>query len=135
MVCIYCGSRTNVTNSRAQKRQGTTWRRRVCRQCGAIFTTIEQADLRAGFRVRKNSGELVPFNRNMLFLSIAKALGHRRDAVEAADALMVEITAQLVKNNSGAVIELSNIIQTTLSVLGDFDMPAGVQYAAYHSSA
>src|SRR5579872_3157022 len=44
MNCIYCGGRTEVTNSRRQKRNNQVWRRRQCLKCKTVVTTQETID-------------------------------------------------------------------------------------------
>lgn len=132
MVCIYCSSKTHVTNSRAQKRLGGTWRRRACENCNAIFTTIETADLTASLRVRHADGSLWPFERDMLLVSIVQSLGHRSDAVTAAGALTSTITANLLKAADGALIDRTSIVDEVVLALRRFDPVAATYYAAYH---
>jgi len=133
MVCIYCGGSTFVTNSREQKRQGHVWRRRTCKTCNSIFTTVESADLFASLRVKHPATRHIePFSRDRLFLSLIQALGHRSDVVEAADALTATTIAQLVKSHSGASIEVSAIRSVAHTALLRFDKVAAISYAAYH---
>ncbi len=133
MVCIYCGGATHVTNSREQKRVGHTWRRRACKACNALFTTIESADLSVSLLVRRSAPHHVePFSRDVLFLSLVQALGHRSDAIEAASAIAVTTTAQFLKSHPGASIEVSAIRATAHTALLRFDKVAAISYAAYH---
>ena len=133
MVCIYCGGRTHVTNSREQKRVEHIWRRRACGKCQAIFTTIESADLSASLRVNHpTTGQMEPFSRNKLFMSLVRALGHRSDALESADALTATSIAQLLKVRPGASIEVSAIRAHAHTALARFDKVAAISYAAYH---
>jgi len=132
MVCVYCNGKTKVTNSRPQKRLGQTWRRHVCSLCGAIFTTVEAPDLSGSLRFVARDGTLLPFERDVLFVSITQALGHRTDAVAAAGALTATITARLLKTAQSsriARIELISMVETTLK---HFDKASAVQYLAYH---
>lgn len=134
MVCIYCGAKTRVTNSRAQKRLGGTWRRRLCEHCKAVFTTIEAPDLTASLRVRLTDGSLRPFERDLLFMSIVQSLGHRSDAVSAATALTDTVTTKALKAAQGAVLDRSSIISLTLATLKHFDDISAMYYAAYHKT-
>jgi len=77
-------------------------------------------------------GTLLPFERDVLFVSITQALGHRTDAVAAAGALTATITARLLKTaQSGRIarMELISMVETTLK---HFDTASAVQYMAYH---
>lgn len=133
MVCIYCSGKTTVTNSRPQKRLGQTWRRRQCENCGAIFSTIEAADLAASVRVLSPDGALRPFERDKLYMSVASALGHRRDAVAASTALVATITAKLLASTQSALLKRETIFSVTATTLEAFDTVSGVQYRAYHN--
>ncbi len=132
MVCIYCSSKTQVTNSRPQKRLGRTWRRRECSQCGAVFTSIEAPDLAASLRVRLPNGKLAPFERDKLFMSVVQALGHRTDAVSASTALIDTITANVLQTAQEASVELESIKIHTAAVLEAFDTVGATYYRAYH---
>ena len=136
MVCIYCGGKTQVTNSRHQKRLNHNWRRRECYACRAIFTTIESADYGSSLVVRgQEAGKHAPprpFSRDKLFVSVLRAVGHREGPVEDASALTATITAKLLHSTSEAAISPSDIIGAALDTLKHFDTAAYVQYQAYH---
>ena len=132
MVCMYCGGKTVVTNSRPQKRLRQTWRRRECTVCGAIFSTLEVADLASSLRVRSANGALQPFERDKLYVSIVAALGHRRDAVAASTAITATIIAKILKTAHEACVTQETIRGTTASTLEAFDTAGAVQYRAYH---
>ena len=132
MVCVYCNGKTKVTNSRPQKRLGQTWRRHSCTVCGAIFSTVEAPDLSGSLRYVTRDGTLLPFERDILFVSIAQALGHRRDAIAAAGALTATITAQLLKTAQSGRITRTELVSKVISTLSRFDTASAVQYRAYH---
>lgn len=132
MVCVYCNGKTKVTNSRPQKRLGQTWRRHICTACGAIFSTIEVPDLRGSLRFVARDGTLLAFDRDVLFVSIAQALGHRRDAITAAGALTATITAKLLKTAQSGLITRTDLVSMVESTLSHFDKASAVQYHAYH---
>ncbi len=133
MVCIYCGNKTQVTNSRPQKRLNRTWRRRECLSCGAVFSTSESADYESSIVVRADHARPQPFSRDKLFASILQAVGHRKTAVADAGALTDTIIAQLLRSTAQAAISPSAIILATFTVLERFDGVAAVQYQAYHT--
>jgi transcriptional regulator NrdR family protein len=81
--------------------------------------------------VRHNASRQ-PFDRDTLYVSVYKALGHRKDAGNAASALTATIIAKVRTKASGAVIERNLIVTTALEVLANFDTVAAVQYGAYH---
>ena len=134
MVCVYCGGATQVTNSRPQRRLNQVWRRRACTRCGAVFTTNEAADLSSSLVVRGNAGTVRPFSRDLLFVSILRAVGHRATPVDDAGALTATITGKLLHSTKTAAITRGDIIDTALQALKHFDHAAAVQYAAYHQT-
>ena len=134
MVCLYCGSATRVANSRPQKRLHQTWRRRTCTKCGAIFTTNEAVDLSTSIVVRRPRGQLSPFSRDKLFISIYRAVGHRKQPTADAGALTATATAKLLHGAQTASVDPLDITKVTLQVLRRFDNAAAVQYAAYHKA-
>lgn len=134
MVCIYCGGKTQVTNSRPQKRLNRTWRRRECSNCHALFTTEEAVELSSSLVVRPSSGSLQPFSRDKLFVSLLRALGHRETALEDAGALTATTIAKLLHGETQAVIDPADIVTVAHAALSRFDTAAAVQYRAYHKN-
>lgn len=134
MVCIYCGGKTHVTNSRLQKRLNRTWRRRECMDCHAIFTTEEAAELSTSLSVRSNDGKIQPFSRDKLFASVLQAVGHRKTHVEDAGALTDTIIAKLLHSTTQAAVRPAEIIIIATETLSRFDTAASVQYQAYHQA-
>lgn len=132
MDCIYCLSGTQVLNSRPKLRLNQVWRRRKCIKCANIFTTVEAADLRSSVMVASSKGDIRPFDRDRLFVSILKACGHRSSAIEDAGALSDTVITKLASAFQKAQVEASDITQVTHKVLANFDKSAAVQYAAYH---
>jgi len=132
MVCIYCSGATRVANSRPQKRLMQVWRRRHCKSCGAIFTTTEAIELGTSLVVRRTNGAVAPFNRDKLFMSIMRAVGHRQTPLEDASALTATIIAKLRRSTTQAAVGPSDIVTVALATLKHFDTAAAVQYGAYH---
>lgn len=132
MVCIYCGGKLSVKNSRSQKLRNQTWRRRKCKDCQALFTSIEFIDLGGAISVKRTTDELQAFSRNKLFVSIYDSCRHRSHAAEDADSLTDTIIAQLLKELHSSLLSVETIIDTTTAVLRRFDEAAAVQYAAFH---
>jgi transcriptional regulator NrdR family protein len=137
MVCIYCGHETEVVNSRKRGRLPSVWRRRVCKQCVAQFTTLEQPDYTTALLV-EDAGykNLKPFSRDQLFLSIYKSLGHRSDALKSSTALTETIIGKLLNKKlvKNGVIDSENIAKTSYDILKRFDKTAATFYRAYHKS-
>jgi len=136
MVCIYCSSKTQVANSRHQKRVNHNWRRRECLSCHAVFTTIERTDYKTSLVVKQSDAAghhlVVPFSRDALFVSILKAVGHRQTAIDDAGALTATIIAKLLGSTTDAAIRTDDIASRVLETLRLFDTAAATQYEAYH---
>jgi transcriptional regulator NrdR family protein len=119
MVCIYCGGGLAVSNSRPQLTRNQTWRRRLCKACGAVYTSIEAIDLsqalivqESGQNSRKRDGDgsitesgslstdtnLQPFDRDRLFISIYESLRHRPTAAQDARGLADTVTAHIMRD-------------------------------------
>lgn len=131
MVCIYCAGKTSVTNSRAQKRNNSTWRRRACDDCGATVTTIERTDLETAVTVVDKKASR-PFSRDKLLISIFESCKHRKTAQKDASSLTDTILGRLYPLISAGAISKDDIRETTGRVLARFDEAAGVHYRAYH---
>jgi transcriptional regulator NrdR family protein len=132
MTCPYCGGKTEVTNSRHQKRINQVWRRRHCYDCGATFTTHESTSYEDSWRVRGSDGSLIPFLRYRLFLSLHKSLEHRENSVEDAGGLMQTILSLLNHRSDTGLLEPEDITLTVHEVLKNFDNAAATHYAAFH---
>ena len=134
MKCLYCGQKTQVVNSRGQKKTNAVWRRRQCLECRSIVTSTEQLDLSKAIRVEKASSVLESFKRDVLFISIYDCLKHRKDAAEAATELIRTTISKLLPHCQHGILKRADIVRVTQEVLRHFDRSAGVQYAAYHPS-
>lgn len=131
MVCLYCGSKTEVTNSRSQKRRNQTWRRRHCLSCDITLTSIEAYDLSQSIVVCDTPRRTIPFSRDKLFLSLLASLGHRPNPLTDAAALCDTVIAAVVSARRVS-IEPTSIITFASHALKQFDTPAYVHYAANH---
>lgn len=132
MICIFCAAQTRVSNSRPQKKLCRTWRRRSCIACGAVFTTLEVVDYETSWTVTAADGNIQPFLRDKLYISIVQSLGHRTDATSAATALTATIMVKLQKHAYNGSIQRSVLISEAKQVLRRFDAASAVHYAAYH---
>jgi transcriptional repressor NrdR len=131
MVCVHCGGQTAVTNSRRQQRRNQIWRRRRCSACGAVFTTIEQADHSAVWLVSINK-TLQPFSRDKLLFSLHQSCRHRQHPVEDAAALADTIIRKLQSQVSDGTLDSRAIARITQVTLNRFDRVASVHYQAFH---
>lgn len=132
MVCVYCGSPTQVVNSRAQRRGNGVWRRRRCTVCAHVFTTEEHPDLSQSFMVEDTHGALSPFQRDKLFISLYEACKHREDALQAATSLTETIMGKVLKKRLRGSIAAPELARTAYAVLHAFDRTAATVYSAYH---
>ena len=131
MLCPYCNGKTEVVNSRHKHSTNQVWRRRSCRECLAVFTSFEVADLKNTLAI-ENKGSLSPFDADRLFISIYNCMRHRKVAHQDARALYETILNKLLTTSNDATISRDTVVNTSISVLRRFDQAASVQYAAYH---
>lgn len=133
MVCVQCQQKTQVINSRPQRRTNQQWRRRQCTSCNAVFSTIEAVDYSAVWRVKRPSGELVPFNRDKLLLSITYSLEHRPKSLEDASGITNTVISKLQSTFNNGTLTTKQIIQAVQVALNRFDKAGSVHYQANHS--
>jgi transcriptional regulator NrdR family protein len=135
MVCIYCGSPTEVTNSRFNKRTNAVWRRRACKSCGNIVSSYETIDLSKTWRVAQStsSSGLQDFSRDRLLLSVYKSCAHRASAVADSSELNKTIITQLAKLTQDGLLSAADIARVTYDVLKRFDQAAATHYKAFHA--
>lgn len=134
MVCIYCTSSTNVTNSRHQVRTNTIWRRRTCISCGAVTSTRETYSLEGSLLyLASPSSNATPFIREKLFVSIYESCRHRPAAISDAIGLTETILGLCMKaQNPTGTVRRKDLIHIACGVLTRFDPVASTYYAAYH---
>ena len=132
MVCLHCGAKTHVTNSRLQRRNQHIWRRRECLKCGAIFTTEESAVYGAAWTVQEHDGTYKPFSRDKLFMSLYKSCQHRETALADASDLADTIIRKLSGSVENGRLSARTIVQVAQVTLNRFDKAASVHYQAFH---
>lgn len=132
MVCIYCGNETKVTNSRHQKRANNVWRRRQCLGCHTVFSTIESPDMELSITVKRLNGDLQPFLRDHLLVSVYDSLKHRKSALMDATRLTDTVLGNLYALTESSVLERDVIVTVVTTVLEHFDTVAATHYAAFH---
>ncbi len=134
MVCIQCSAKTQVINSRPQKRRNQTWRRRQCSACHTIFSTIETTDYSAVWAVKQASGAIMAFNRDKLLLSIYQSCQHRPNALIDASDLTDTSIYKLRTVASNGQLSAKQIARTVQVALNRFDKVASVHYQAFHKN-
>lgn len=138
MVCIYCHSETEVTNSRSKARNPSVWRRRACKSCDAQFTTLELPSYDSALTVQgQDKKHLYPFSRDKLLLSLHQALGHRKTALDDATALTGTVIGRLFQRKlfKKGVLGVNDLSVVAHEVLKRFDPLAAATYKAYHQKA
>lgn len=135
MVCIHCASKTEVINSRSQKRSNSVWRRRHCKACGSVFSTEEHVDFEKSIVVQSSDGILSPFLRDKLFTSIYRSCQHRPTALQDTIGLTHTVIAKLWKLTESGQLTAATIASTTYQILKRFDQPAAVSYQAFHTDS
>ena len=133
MVCIYCGGKTRVANSRWQKRSNQVWRRRQCLACQSVFTTHEQIELESALLVDK-SGRTQAFLPDLLLKDLMLALKHRSDVYTSSGEVMATIIRQLLSLPQKPVYKSYDISKITAEVLKKFDKQSYLRYVAEHPS-
>ena len=131
MVCIKCGTKTSVINSRRQKRSNQVWRRRKCKACQDVFTSLEAPDL-ASLLIVDSRGRREPFTSDRLFADLLVALQHRSDRFTAAREASHTIIKQLLKLQGKSVLLKDEISLATAQVLSKLDRSAYLRYVAEH---
>ncbi|MDQ3093577.1 MAG: hypothetical protein M3Q70_00140 [bacterium] len=129
MVCIYCDGPTKISNSRKTSKGLRTWRRRVCQDCQAQWTTLEAVDFESAYRVKKTSGQLESFSWAIFFSSIYEACKHRKSAAIDAMELSQTILNKLQLSQQ-AVWPTSKLKAVTEQTLMFYDKTAAAVYSA-----
>ena len=132
MVCIYCGGKTRIYNSRSMQRSNNTWRRRVCTLCDTAFTTIEAADYSKHITVRSQTKTTSEFNRDRLLISLHASLQHRADPLDDAVGICETVVNSVAQHSNNGMLTTTTIRETVITVLKRFDALAAQHYSAMH---
>lgn len=132
MVCPYCGGKTQVFNSRSQKRTNSKWRRRKCLECSSLFTTEESYELSTVLRVKTHTGKLQPFSTAKLMISVYECCKHLKHPEKSAQALTETICKDLLDLQK-PVIKPKEIASVAHYAIKRLDSAAAVQYSAFHN--
>lgn len=132
MVCVHCAGKTQVINSRLQKRNNHVWRRRKCLMCGLVFSTEEVVQHENVWLVMDAHGRYSPFSSNRLLLSLYRSCQHRQTALNDATSLTETVIQKLQPKFKDGLINSQTIAQVSQVALNRFDQAASVHYAAHH---
>lgn len=133
MRCPFCGEQdTKVIDSRLIAEGDQVRRRRECRCCMERFTTFESAEL-ALPKVVKSDGSRESFNLCKLQRGIQCALEKRPVSVEAVEASVYRIQAELRAGGDREVAS-SLIGQYVMEELKNLDEVAYVRFASVYRS-
>ena len=132
MVCLHCGHKLQVANSRLQNKSNSVWRRRLCPACKANFTSVETIDLEKAVIFERSKKHIEPFKRDKLLISIYEACKHRNDAIDTAKSLTDTIIHKLLPTLREPRVTRGDVCTTAQQVLQRFDKAAASAYIAYH---
>lgn len=135
MVCVHCGGKTHIINSRLQHRNNHVWRRRRCLSCAAVFSTEETVQYFNVWLVVDHSGSYSPFLRDKLLLSLYRSCQHRPAALKDATALTETVIKKLQTKYVDGLIDSHTIAQVSQVALNRFDTAASVNYGANHPTS
>ncbi len=133
MVCIYCGGKTRVFNSRRQARNNNVWRRRKCLSCSAVFTSVESPELASSLSVNR-LGAYESFLEDKLYSDLLDALQDRKDRYTAAREITNSVIRNLVRDE-GASFTPIQITEAASKVLKRFNGRAYQRYTAEHPTS
>jgi transcriptional repressor NrdR len=132
MKCPYCTStESQVKDSRPNEEDGTIRRRRICSDCGAKFTTIERVQIR-DLSVRKNNGDLEPFDYEKLKRSVKIACRKRNIPEERFEKLVMSIHRRLETETPDNIIPSMMIGEYVSDSLINLDPIAFVRFVSVY---
>ena len=131
MRCPFCGhAESQVKDSRPSEDNAAIRRRRLCPECGGLFTTFERVQLRE-LTIVKRSGRRAPFDREKLVRSISVALRKRPVEPERLERMVSGIVRQL--ESMGETELASHVVgEMVMKALKSLDEVAYVRYASVY---
>ncbi len=127
MKCIFCESRTRVTDKR-ESPDGTR-RRRECLKCKKRFTTYEKPESKDIVIVKKD-GRRERFSKDKLKNGLMKACEKRSISIEKIDKIVNEIEEKL--RSSGKEVKSENIGKIVMNKLKRLDKVAYIRFASVY---
>ena len=103
--------------------------------CGATFTSIERADYVTSLAFEDRVSHILPFSRDVLFISVYEACKHRSKAIteaaELTDTIIRKIMTEPVEDGK---VTRATLLRIALQTLQSFDDAAATYYSAYHKA-
>ncbi|MBC8208058.1 MAG: transcriptional repressor NrdR [Desulfobulbaceae bacterium] len=131
MKCPYCGHvDSKVVDSRVNKENTITRRRRSCLECGQRFTTYERLEMLVPVLVKKD-GRREEWNRLKLVVGLEKACEKRPVSRDEIDAFVDEIEKRLQDSGSKEV-SAKVVGQWVMEALPSLDEVAYVRFASVY---
>jgi transcriptional regulator NrdR family protein len=109
------------------------WRRRQCKACGAVFTTLEAIDTPTTLIV-DSGGSSEPFLPDKLYSELINALQDRPDSFVAAREITNTVIVELLKLPEKPQFSPKQISAIVAKVLKRLDKRAHLRYVAEHPS-
>lgn len=126
MTCPQCQGETRVLESRTAEGGAAIRRRRLCKSCGARFTSFERAAA-TGLAVEKRDGRRQPFNAEKLRGALTRAAHKRSVSASQVSAAVSRVEAEATAN--GGLIGAARISELCLEHLASIDRGAYLQFA------
>ncbi len=131
MKCPKCGNIDDkVIDSRQSKDGLSIRRRRECLECGYRFTTYEEVE-RMEMRVIKRDGRIENFQREKLYLGIAKAFEKRPVEEEILQGIVDDVVQKL-NHSTDRDVPSKMIGAVVMEHLHAVDEVAFIRYASVH---
>lgn len=121
--CPLCFAPTVVKDSRGYKNDPAIRRRRMCKDCGYRFSTVEQVTVKSRIYVSKRDGSREPFDKEKLKASLRIALAKRNVTEERIDRIAQGIAECIDDtNNNKSTRSKGGYLLVTSVGIGDLVM-------------
>ena len=131
MKCPFCTALpTQVKDSRLSEDNNIVRRRRMCKACGARFTTFEKVKIKEMLVIKKN-GDIEIFNHDKFLESIMLAVKKRSIPSQKIESLVNDITQQIESLKSNKV-STSWVGELIMSHLLQLDLVSYIRFASVY---
>jgi transcriptional regulator NrdR family protein len=98
-------------------------------------TSEEKYKLDDCLQIMKKNGDLQTFNRDKLFVSIAKSLDHLPQNIDIATHLTETILRRAIKSKPlNPTLRSEHLASTAISVLKNYDAAAAIKYNSFQTN-